>query len=249
MRYSKSRSAAIMLGIAILTFCGSAEPGRADKLKHTTAVFAGLDKITGRIISFEVAINETVQFGTLQITPRVCYSRPPTEAPRTDGFVEVYDIDANKKFNKIFGGWMFVDSPGLNAVEHPIYDVWLTDCGGGTQLIPSSPDVAEDQDQGSPPAAVPVQPASAPAAAPPQPRRPSGATTDSAVAVPPLGPPVYVPSAPDAVSVIQSAPQTPAGPGRPAAAPLPPGPRPPGTIPNPGNQQRYYRPDPDNPYN
>ena len=43
--------------------------------------------------SFEVAINETVQFGTLQITPRVCYSRPATEAPQTDAFAQVDEID------------------------------------------------------------------------------------------------------------------------------------------------------------
>ena len=44
------------------------------RITNPTAVFAGLDKITGRIISFDVAINETVQFGALQMTPRVCYS-------------------------------------------------------------------------------------------------------------------------------------------------------------------------------
>lgn len=30
--------------------------------------------------------------------------------------------------DRIFSGWMFASSPGLNAVEHPVYDVWLTDC-------------------------------------------------------------------------------------------------------------------------
>ncbi len=34
----------------------------------------------------------------------------------------------DKKVRRIFTGWMFADSPGLNAVEHPIYDVWLKDC-------------------------------------------------------------------------------------------------------------------------
>ena len=67
-------------------------PALADKIKHPTAVFSGLDKITGRIISFEAAIGETVQFGSLQITPRVCYSRPPTEAPQTDAFAEVDEV-------------------------------------------------------------------------------------------------------------------------------------------------------------
>jgi hypothetical protein len=62
------------------------------RITNPTAVFSGLDKITGRIISFDVAINETVQFGALQVTPRVCYSRPPTETPNTDAFVEVDEV-------------------------------------------------------------------------------------------------------------------------------------------------------------
>ncbi|MCA3512668.1 MAG: DUF2155 domain-containing protein, partial [Rhodobacter sp.] len=53
-----------------------AAPALADKIKNPTAVFSGLDKITGRIISFEAAVDETVQFGSLQLTARVCYSRP-----------------------------------------------------------------------------------------------------------------------------------------------------------------------------
>ncbi|HWG03443.1 MAG TPA: DUF2155 domain-containing protein [Beijerinckiaceae bacterium] len=241
MRRSRPRSAATLLGFVALALCASAVPSRADKLKHATATFAGLDKITGRIISFEVAIDETVQFGTLQITPRVCYSRPPTEAPRTDGFVEIYETDAEKNFKKIFSGWMFADSPGLNGVEHPIYDVWLTDCGGDTQLIPSPPDVAEQDDQTNPPATPPRPGASQPAgtarpAATPAQRRPGATPADSAAAPLPLGAPVYVPSSPDSVPPA-TAPSRPAG-------RLPPGPRPPASIPQP----RYYPPDPDNPY-
>ena len=87
-----------------------------------------LDKITGRIINFDVYINETVQFGALQVTPRVCYSRPPTEEPQTDAFVEVDEITLNRKIQRIFTGWMFAASPGLHAVDNAVYDVWLTDC-------------------------------------------------------------------------------------------------------------------------
>ena len=42
------------------------------------------------------------------------------------------------EIKRIFTGWMFAASPGLHAVEHPIYDVWLTDCKGG-----KNPAVAE----------------------------------------------------------------------------------------------------------
>ena len=101
------------------------------KIANPTAVFSGLDKITGRIINFEIAINETVRFGALEVTPRVCYTRPPTLSPNTDGFIEVDELTLQGELRRIFTGWMFATSPGLNAVEHPIYDVWLTDCKGG----------------------------------------------------------------------------------------------------------------------
>ena len=86
------------------SFCA---PACADRIAHPTAVFSGLDKITGRIISFEVAANETVQFGSLQITEKACYMRPATEAPQTTTFTQVDEIDAKKQYKRIFSGWMF----------------------------------------------------------------------------------------------------------------------------------------------
>jgi hypothetical protein len=102
-----------------------------NKVPNPTGVFAGLDKITGRITSFDVALNETVQFGALQVTPRACYTRPPTETPHTDAFIEVDEVTLQGEIRRIYTGWMFAASPGLHAVEHPIYDIWLTDCKGG----------------------------------------------------------------------------------------------------------------------
>ena len=99
-----------------------------ERIANPTAGFSGLDKISGRIIMFEVALNETVQFGALQVTPRACYTRPPTETQNTTAFVEVDEITLKAEIRRIFSGWMFANSPGLNAVEHPIYDVWLIDC-------------------------------------------------------------------------------------------------------------------------
>lgn len=112
---------------------------RADKIKHPVAIFAGLDKITGRTIAFEAAAGETVQFGSLQITERACYTRPATEAPQTTTFVEVDEVDATNQYKRIFSGWMFAASPGLHGIEHPIYDIWLTDCKGG-EAVEASPE-------------------------------------------------------------------------------------------------------------
>src|SRR5215218_2699538 len=124
-------SAALAAGFLV----GSAGAAQADKIKNTTAVFSGLDKITGRIISFEVAVDETVQFGALQLTPRLCYTRPPTESPNTTVFVEVDEVTLENKYRRIFTGWMFASSPGLHGIEHAVYDIWLTDCKGGGEVI------------------------------------------------------------------------------------------------------------------
>ena len=105
-----------------------AAPAGSDRITNPVAEFAGIDKITGRIITFDVYIDETVQFGALQVTPRVCYSRPQNEEPKTDSFVEVDEITLDRKIRRIFTGWMFAESPGLNAVEHAVYDVWLKEC-------------------------------------------------------------------------------------------------------------------------
>ena len=119
------------LTICLLAAAASAAcvvPVLAARISNPVAVFAGIDKITGRITTFDVYIDETVQYGALQVTPNVCYSRDETEAQRVDGFIEVDEITLDRKIRRIFTGWMFADSPGLNAVEHPIYDVWLTGC-------------------------------------------------------------------------------------------------------------------------
>jgi hypothetical protein len=133
------------------------------KIANPTAVFSGLDKITGRIINFDVAINETVRFGALEVTPRACYTRPPTEASNTDAFIEVDELTLQGELKRIFTGWMFAASPGLNAVEHPIYDVWLTDCKGAPQ-----PAVAEAPAPAPQPAKPPQRPAQRAQSAPPQ---------------------------------------------------------------------------------
>jgi hypothetical protein len=109
---------------------------QAERLQNPVAEFAGIDKITGRIITFDVYMDETVQFGALQVTPRVCYSSPETEEPKTDAFVEVDEITLDRKIRRIFTGWMFAESPGLNAVEHAVYDVWLKSCKSESEVPP-----------------------------------------------------------------------------------------------------------------
>jgi hypothetical protein len=127
----------LVLGVLIAAMpVLAAETAVAARISNPVAVFAGIDKITGRITTFDVYVNETVQYGALQVTPKVCYSRDETEAQKIDGFIEVDEITLDRKIRRIFSGWMFADSPGLNAVEHPIYDVWLTGCKQQSDVPP-----------------------------------------------------------------------------------------------------------------
>lgn len=117
------------------------EPVAAERLENRIAVFAALDKVTARISELQVPLNESVAFGALKITPRVCYSRPATERPKTTSFVEVLEANLDGSEKQLFSGWMFAESPGLNAVEHPVFDVWLTRC-----LEPVGGSLVVDQD-------------------------------------------------------------------------------------------------------
>ena len=178
-RISKALIAATsVLGASTAAFAAAqapaAAPAASDRITNPVAEFAGIDKITGRIITFDVYIDETVQFGALQVTPRVCYSRPDTEQPKTDSFVEVDEITLDRKIRRIFTGWMFAESPGLNAVEHAVYDVWLKGCKQKSDVPP--PDSAKAT---TPPADA-AKPETPPDAA--KPEAPADAATTDAPA-------------------------------------------------------------------
>jgi hypothetical protein len=135
----------------------------ATKITNKKASFSGLDKITGRIINFDEDIGETVQFGALRVKTSACYTRPSTEAANTDAFVEVDEITLQGEVKRIFSGWMYAASPGLHGVEHPVYDIWLTDCKGPDQTIVSA---APEPPKAAPPPPAQKRPPPARQAAP-----------------------------------------------------------------------------------
>lgn len=128
----------------------TAVPAQAERIKNPIAVFAGLDKITGITTTFEIPIGEERRFGGLVVKPDTCLSSPITEEPKTTSFVQVDQIESDESRKTIFSGWMFAESPGLNAVEHAIYDVWLTGCrdpNAPPPVVETSPDLSTLQDQ------------------------------------------------------------------------------------------------------
>jgi hypothetical protein len=115
--------------IALMAFAWTgAVPAHADRVSNSLAVFAALDKVTGRVSPLEIKMGQTVTFGGLKVTARACYTRPSTETPLTSAFIEVDELLLDGTAKRIFTGWTFAESPGLHAVEHPTFDVWLTSC-------------------------------------------------------------------------------------------------------------------------
>jgi hypothetical protein len=61
-------------------------------------------------------------------------------------------VTLSGEIKRIFDGWMFAASPGLHAVEHPVYDVWLTNCKGAAAAVAEAP-----SPEAKPPARTPPQ--------------------------------------------------------------------------------------------
>lgn len=101
----------------------------------------GLDKITARAFDIAAPLNVPVRFATLTITARYCYSTPQSETPETAAFVQIDDQRPDQKLKHVFSGWMYASSPGLNGMEHPLYDVWVIFCktsAPGTKSVVAS---------------------------------------------------------------------------------------------------------------
>lgn len=130
----------VLSALALAIVSGAVvQPARADQ--YPVATFSGLDKITARVAKFDASVGKPTRFGALEVTVRSCDKKPPEEPPRTAAYVEIRQIDEEKNVVEpapIFKGWMFAESPGLNGLEHPVYDVWLNTCKG-SPIAPTMP--------------------------------------------------------------------------------------------------------------
>ncbi len=136
--------------LVVCMSCAALNSAQAERISKPYAVFTGLDKITGTTTTFETRVGESKQFGGLIVKAEVCYTRSATEQPKTTSFVQVDEVQLDETHKRIFSGWMFAQSPGLNAVEHPIYDVWLVNCRDPSAPPPAVeeiPDLSTLQDQ------------------------------------------------------------------------------------------------------
>lgn len=107
---------------------------------HRMTILRALDKVTGRAVNLNAPAGIPVNFGTLTVTARYCYTVPPEEPPETSAFVQIDDRERNVgEPRRIFSGWMFASSPAINGLEHGVYDVWVITCITDAPPLTESP--------------------------------------------------------------------------------------------------------------
>lgn len=111
------------------------EQGVGTPLQERVATIGLLNKRNNLTQDLELQPGESRRIGDVIVRLASCERTAPWEVPQETGaFVQVLvhgrdgDADDASGWQRIFSGWLFKNSPSLNVVEHPIYDVWVKDC-------------------------------------------------------------------------------------------------------------------------
>ena len=101
---------------------------RAAAAERQIAVLQALDKVVARTSKLEAPLDRPIRFGTLRIVVRACHAAPPEEPPENAAFLEIDEVHHDERAARLYTGWMFSSTPGLAALEHPVYDIWVLAC-------------------------------------------------------------------------------------------------------------------------
>ncbi len=109
------------------------EPPRV--VRSPVAVLQALDKVTAETMRFAAPVGREVRYKGLLITVKACETRDVDSAqPKASAYLvvtsapQIAPSGGPPPTKQIFRGWMFAQAPGLDPLEHPIYDAWLIAC-------------------------------------------------------------------------------------------------------------------------
>ena len=102
-------------------------------LEYNTALLRGLKKVSAETSSFEARLDKKVNFGTLTITLKKCHKSKPEDRPENAALLLIEDNKPKEEPIVVFSGWMFSSSPAISALEHPVYDIAIIECGYNDQ--------------------------------------------------------------------------------------------------------------------
>ncbi len=103
-------------------------------VKDRVATIGLLNKRNNLTQDLVMKSGESRRYGNVVVRVATCERSLPWESPpETGAFVQVFveervNADAALAWRTVFSGWLFKNSPSLNIVEHPVYDVWVKDC-------------------------------------------------------------------------------------------------------------------------
>ena len=101
---------------------------KSEPIPGQVVVFQILDKITTKVMNFEVPVSDNVNFESLIIEIYACHTNPPEEIPEDFVLLKIFDNIDVENSKLIYQGWMISSSPAATPLEHPLYDLWLKDC-------------------------------------------------------------------------------------------------------------------------
>ena len=120
----KIRPVMMVGGLAV----GLAMPASAGNLYGSEVVLQGLDKITARVITFNVKVGQVHRYGSMDIELFACERTPPEDPPESIAFLKIKDVIDTENPIEYFSGWMYASSPALHSLEHPVHDIWVKEC-------------------------------------------------------------------------------------------------------------------------
>jgi len=163
----KARPAPVRVGQAPVA--GPAVSGEgATPMAERAAVIGLLNKRNGISTDLQMKPGEALRVGDAIVRLRACETTAPWEAEvLTGAFLQLDVQGADEQFRRVFSGWVYKETPSLNVVEHPVYDVWPKACamthpgaGEGTLVAPdsSSASSAEKSGKARPSRSSPARP-------------------------------------------------------------------------------------------
>lgn len=89
--------------------------------------FSLLHKVTAKVQQIQLLSGQEYAIGDMSLTMHDCVSTPPEEPPETKAFLQISEFKAGRD-KSLFNGWMFASSPGINPMDHPVFDIWPLAC-------------------------------------------------------------------------------------------------------------------------
>lgn len=128
MRF-KALIAALVFAVTASTVSAQDQPQDNDPADIGLIVaLRAANKVTGLTQDILVETGMPRRFGGIEISAFSCTKAPPVDLPESTAFLQIDELTSEGERARLFSGWMFASSPALNALEHPVYDVWVTDC-------------------------------------------------------------------------------------------------------------------------